>query len=84
MAKGDVAALDALYDRHSAMVLGLALKITGDRSVAEEVLQETFWQAWRSAAAFQPARGAFTSWLFKMERSLAMDAERNVAAARDR
>jgi hypothetical protein len=38
MAKGDVAALDALYDRHAAMTLGIALKITGDQALAEQIL----------------------------------------------
>jgi RNA polymerase sigma-70 factor, ECF subfamily len=75
MAQGDVTALDALYDRHSAMVLGIALKITGERPLAEEILQETFWQAWQSASLYSSQRGSFTSWLFRMARSLAIDTE---------
>ena len=84
MATGDVAALDALYDRHAAIVLGIALKVTGERDLAERVLQETFWQAWRSASAYSSRRGSFTGWLFRMARSLAIDAERKVESGRDR
>ena len=55
------------------MVMGLALKITGDRSLAEEVVQETFWRVWRKADLFQTQRGAFTSWFFGITRNLSID-----------
>jgi RNA polymerase sigma-70 factor (ECF subfamily) len=84
MAQGDVAALDALYERHAAIVLGIALKVTGNRALAEQVLQETFWQAWRSASTYSSQPGSFTSWLFRRARSLAIDAGRKVDAVRDR
>ena len=48
----------------------------GDRSAAEDVLQETFWRVWRSGAAFQSQRGTFAGWLFKIARNLAIDAYR--------
>lgn len=76
VAKGSSVALEILYDRHSATVLGLALKIMGDRAAAEDVLQETFWRVWKSAATFQPQRGSFISWLFRIARNLAIDAYR--------
>lgn len=74
IAQGDITALEILYDRHGAMILGLTLKITGDPALAENVLQETFWRVWQSAATHQAERGSFTGWLFRMARSLAMDA----------
>ncbi|HET6821415.1 MAG TPA: sigma-70 family RNA polymerase sigma factor [Anaerolineales bacterium] len=76
IARGDVGALETLYDRHAAMILGIALKITDDRALAEDILQETFWRVWQRAGTYQPERGAFTSWLFRMARHLAMDATR--------
>jgi RNA polymerase sigma-70 factor (ECF subfamily) len=76
VARGTSAALEALYDRHSATVLGLTLKILGDRATAEDVLQETFWRVWKSANTFQPQRGSFSSWLFRIARNLAIDAYR--------
>lgn len=84
MVQGDAAALEALYDRHSAMVLGIALKITGDHALAEEVLQETFWRAWQSASTYSSQQGSFTNWLFRIARSFAMDAQRKVESVRNR
>jgi len=76
VAKGNSAALEALYDRHASTVLGLALKIIADRAAAEDILQETFWRVWKSADTFQPQRGSFTSWLFRIARNLAIDVYR--------
>ena len=76
VAQGDGAALEALYDRYASTVLGVALKVLGEQSVAEDVLQETFWRVWRSAATFQSQRGSFTSWLFRIARNLAIDTYR--------
>ncbi len=76
VARGESAALEALYERHASIVLGIALKVIGDQSLAEDVLQETFWRVWRGASAFQPQRGSFTSWLFRIARNLAIDAYR--------
>lgn len=76
IAQGDVAALETLYERHAPMVMGITLKLTGDRRLAENLLQETFWQVWRSASAYQPQSGSVTGWLFRMARQIAIDASR--------
>ncbi|MEP6896443.1 MAG: sigma-70 family RNA polymerase sigma factor [Chloroflexota bacterium] len=76
VARGDSTALEVLYDRHASTVFGLALKVIGEQGAAEDVLQETFWRVWRSANTFKPERGAFTSWLFRIARNLAIDAYR--------
>ena len=73
VARGDTAAYETLYDRYCSAVMGLALKITGDRSLAEEVVQETFWRVWRKADLFQTQRGDFTSWFFGITRNLSID-----------
>jgi RNA polymerase sigma-70 factor, ECF subfamily len=73
VARGDTAAYEMLYDRYASAGLGLALKITGDQALAEEVLQETFWRVWRKADLFQNQRGAFTSWFFGIARNLSID-----------
>ena len=73
-AQGDVAALEILYDRYAAMVLGIALKILDDRVLAENLLHETFWQVWQTASIYRPESGSFTSWLFRIARQLAMQA----------
>jgi RNA polymerase sigma-70 factor (ECF subfamily) len=76
VARGESSALEALYDRYASTVLGISLKIMGDRAAAEDVLQETFWRVWRSAASYQSQRGSFTGWLFRIARNLAIDAYR--------
>ena len=59
VARGDVIAFETLYDRYAPIVLGLALKITGDRTVAEDILLETFLRVWRSAITYQSQQEAF-------------------------
>lgn len=78
VARADPSALETLYDRHAAMVLGLCLKIIGDQATAEQILQETFWQVWRTAPAYQPQRGPFASWLFRLARQLAQGEIRKI------
>jgi RNA polymerase sigma-70 factor, ECF subfamily len=73
VARGDTAAHEALYDRYCSAVMGLSLRITGDRAAAEEIVQETFWRVWRKADSFQAQRGAFTSWFFSIVRNLSID-----------
>jgi RNA polymerase sigma-70 factor, ECF subfamily len=76
VARGSSGALEALYDRYASTVLGISLKIVGDRALAEDVLQETFWRLWKSAETYQSQRGSFTSWLFRIARNLSIDAYR--------
>jgi RNA polymerase sigma-70 factor (ECF subfamily) len=69
----DKVALEELYDRYSAAALGLGLKMVGDRSAAEELVQEAFWRVWKRAATFELGRGQFTAWLFGIVHNLAID-----------
>ncbi len=71
--QGEKAAFKKLYDRYSPRVMGLSLRITGDRALAEEVTQETFWRVWRNAASFNQARGSYQNWMFGIARNLAID-----------
>ena len=76
VAGGNPAALEMLYDRYASTVLGLSLKVIGDQALAEDVLQETFWRVWQSAATYESQRGSFAGWLFRIARNLAIDAYR--------
>jgi len=68
------AALSTLYDRYSRTVFGVGLKLLeGDRSSAEEVVQEVFLKVWRSSHTFDPSRGNFSTWLYRVTRSAALD-----------
>ena|SRR5690349_2824235 len=72
LAQGDAGALEILYDRYAPLVLGIALKIVGDRAAAETVLQETFWRLWKDPSPSQA--GSIPSWLFRTARRLAVEA----------
>ncbi len=69
----DERALGDLYDRHGAPIYSLALAIVGERADAEEVVADSFGQAWRTAEQFDPARGSVTAWLATITRTRALD-----------
>jgi RNA polymerase sigma-70 factor, ECF subfamily len=73
VAEGDATTFQQLYERHSSMLFGLALNILGNRADAEDVLQETFVQVWKTANSFDPARGKPIGWLILLTRSRAID-----------
>jgi RNA polymerase sigma-70 factor (ECF subfamily) len=70
------AALSALYDRYSRTVFGVGVKLLGDRSLAEELVQEVFLKVWRSSHTFDSSRGSFSTWLYRVTRNLASDSYR--------
>jgi RNA polymerase sigma-70 factor, ECF subfamily len=76
MVRGDRSGLEGLYDRYAQLVFNLVIRIVRSRSDAEEVLQEVFLQAWRSAPRYDPSRGSPEAWLIVMARSRAIDALR--------
>ena len=77
----DPHALRALYDRHSGMVYGLALRILREGSEAEDLVQDVFLHLWRQAARFDAERGVFLGWLVSLTRNRAID---RLRAARTR
>jgi RNA polymerase sigma-70 factor (ECF subfamily) len=73
MADGDEGALAAFYDRWARSVHALILHMIGDADECEDIVEETFWQAWRSAARYDTSRGAVSTWLLTIARSRALD-----------
>jgi RNA polymerase sigma-70 factor (ECF subfamily) len=70
---GDESAMSELYDGYSGIVYGVALRVLGDTTAAEDVLQEVFLQLWRNPQAFNADRGRLAPWLAVIARNRAID-----------
>lgn len=82
LAGGDEQALACLYDSTNRIVYGLALRILGDPSSAEDVTMEVYLQVWRTAESYDRQRGTVSSWLVTLVRSRAIDCLRSRKARR--
>jgi RNA polymerase sigma-70 factor (ECF subfamily) len=76
MCRHDQEALADLYEATKASVYGVALRITVRADAAEEVLADTYLQAWRDASRYMPSRGRVLAWLLTICRSRAIDSLR--------
>ncbi|WP_114571948.1 RNA polymerase sigma factor [Exiguobacterium flavidum] len=69
----DKEALELLYDRYEKLLFSFLCKLTSDRELAEEAMQEVFVKIWRGIGHYDESKGKFTSWLFTMARNAAID-----------
>lgn len=84
IAGGDRGAFAVFFDRHSPAVLGVLVRMLRDRGEAEEVLQETFLQAWQNAGGYRPDGASPRGWLLVLARSRAIDRIRSGSARQRR
>jgi len=70
---GDETAMADMYDRYSGIVYGVALRVLGNTTAAEDVLQEVFLQLWRNPQVFDANRGKLPAWLAVIARNRAID-----------
>jgi RNA polymerase sigma-70 factor (ECF subfamily) len=73
VAAGSEVALGMLYDRYIDAVYAAASRLTADRQIAEEVVQETFLALWNRAEMFDPAVGSLAAWLHTIARNRTVD-----------
>jgi RNA polymerase sigma-70 factor (ECF subfamily) len=66
VARGDTMAFKLLYERYEMPIFNLILRSTGNREIAQDLLQETFVRLWQVANVFDPRRGVFKGWLFRI------------------
>ena len=66
-------ALRELYRRYERRVYGLGIRLLGDPSLAEELVQETFVRLWRKAGQFDPDKGTASAFIFTAARRIAID-----------
>jgi len=76
VARGDINAFEDLYLRFARPVLGLAQRLLGDPSRAEDATQETFAAIWSSAKSYLPKQGTGSAWLFTVARNSIIDRAR--------
>ena len=79
LAAGDDEAIGEVFDRYAPFVFGLALKVSRNSSLAEDVVQEVFASLWRSPHRFDPSRGSLRSYLGVLAHRRAVDAVRSEA-----
>lgn len=77
IASGDATAVTTLVRRYHARVYGLALRVTDDSGLAEEVAQDAFVKAWRYAPSYDARRGPVHTWLLTIAHNVSKDAVRS-------
>lgn len=83
VAKGDEAALEALYQRYGGACFALARRILNDAQLAEDVVQQVFLATWQGTG-YDPKRGAVSTWLLSVTHHKAVDAVRREGNRRKR
>ena len=76
VAAGRIGGLETLYDRYHAMAYALALRITTETGLAEDVVQDSFLGVWRNASRYVEAKGSVRGWVLAIVRHRAIDAIR--------
>jgi RNA polymerase sigma-70 factor (ECF subfamily) len=84
VAQRDADAFAALYDQTRSRVYGLVVRVLRDTGYSEETTQEIFLEVWRTAGAFDSAKGSALSWLMTMAHRRAVDRVRAEQAAGQR
>jgi RNA polymerase sigma-70 factor (ECF subfamily) len=77
-------ALAEAYRRHAGAVFGLAKRLLGNVTLAEEIVQEVFLRLWNTPEKFDPARGSLRSYLLAQCHGRAVDLLRAETARRQR
>ena len=76
VSNGELDALQELYDRYRTMAYSIALRITADASLAEDVVQDAFLGVWRNASRYVEGRGSVKTWVLAIVHHRAVDAVR--------
>jgi RNA polymerase sigma factor (sigma-70 family) len=76
VAMGDSVAFEELYRRYAPAAYGLAMRVTGQVQLAQDVVHDAFLALWRAPEAFDPARGVFRTFLLSLVHHRAVDTVR--------
>lgn len=72
--------LAAAYDRYARTAFALIVRITRDKAVAEDLLQELFLRVWNRGREFDSTRGTLGVWIMSIARNMALDHVRSAQA----
>jgi RNA polymerase sigma-70 factor, ECF subfamily len=75
-ARAGEALVRTLYDEHGRYLVAYAARLTGDRQLAEDIVQETLLRAWRHADRLTDEQGSVRGWLLTVTRNIATDKAR--------
>src|SRR5208282_2923864 len=84
IARGDQQAISVLYRRYGRLAYGIALRVLGDASAAEEVTQDVFQRVWEKAARYRAEKARVSTWLMRIARNRAIDVARQRGSAGNR
>jgi RNA polymerase sigma-70 factor (ECF subfamily) len=76
----DEALIRSLFEEHGRMLLAYATRLTGDRALAEDVVQETLVRAWKHPEVLGNGKGSVRGWLLTVARNIVTDRARARAA----
>ena len=74
---GDASGFGIIYDSFSGALMGVVMKVLGNRELAEDVLQEAFVKVWDKRATYDASKGRLYTWMLNITRNSAIDAARN-------
>lgn len=74
---GDERAMGLLYDHYADSLYGVAIKVTHDEVLAQDVLQESFVKIWKNAHKYDAEKARLFTWLFRVVQNTAIDAVRS-------
>lgn len=73
MGKGDQQAFNQLVQRHSPRLHAVIRRYTRSADDADEIVQDVFWQVWKSSSNWQPNKAKFSTWLYKVAVNRSID-----------
>ena len=76
IASGDRSAFDRLSRRHLDRAYGVALRMTGSRADAQDVVQDVFLRLWQRPDAWRPGQAQFSTWLYRVVVNRCLDLKR--------
>lgn len=74
---GDERSIGLLYDHYADALYGVAIKVTHDEELAQDVLQESFIKIWKNAHKYDPEKARLFTWLFRVVQNTAIDKVRS-------